>query len=507
MKKLWLIPLGLALLALIAAPMAIRWLTYHQGGRQARTIPRPDLSGVEAAAPARTTYVDDAKPAPAGTILVDDLHDNQFGTADLALLRERLSARGQTLEMADSADNLPEQLRYAKALVVISPHDDWAPAEIERVRELVGHGGRLLLVADATHYNEITDDWGYLIGLDHDAPHLNSLAVQFGISFQPDYLYNMVDNENNYRNVRLSDMADDPLTEGVAQLVFFGTRSLTSTGIPLVSAGADTVSNADDRVVKPVTVALGADGPVLALGDASFLTEPYNGIADNDRFASNIADWLSAAERHYAMEDLPYFFGEKVDLVYASDPLLDSDLLPGGGDLQALLGKAGKSLSIEAEENRAHDTILLGLYTEAGEAEPYLEKMGVALMLPPKEPAVDPMSDYYTATLTATEELTSRVEIESLGSMVIDGTALILLRSQGERRVLVVLSDTVSGLEAAIGLLVSRDLKDCVLHEDAAGAPSGLALCPTGELEEGEGTGGWPKPKEPEEEEGEEPWG
>ena len=496
MKKLWIALLALLLLALVGAPWALRYLTYHQGGRQSRTIARPDLSAVEVAAPALTAYEDKAEPAPAGAILVDALHDNMYESTDLSLLQERLAARGQRLQAISAEEDLSRMLRYAKALVVISPLADWSVGEAELVGQFVDRGGRLLLVADATHYSALTDEWGYLIGLDHDAPHLNSLAAQFDVFFQPDYLYNMEENANNYRNIKLSDLAEDALTKGVEELVFFGTRSIQSEAPGLVVSSRGTLSNADDRAEQPAAAVLAAEGKVLALGDSSFLTEPFNGVAGNDRFVSNIADFLSQAARSYALDEFPYFFGESVNLVYTSDPLLDSDLLPGGGDLQALFSGAGKALSVQEDEDASSDTLFLGLYDEAAEVEEYLAGAQVTLYLQPEEGTdIEPWLDF-TSTLTATAEITPRIEIESVGPMVMEGTALILRAADGERHIVVILSDTVQGLQAAVERLIDGDLEGCVLLE----GENELALCSTGELEEGEGTGGWPEPNEEEEE-------
>ena len=496
MKKLWIALLALLLLTLIVAPWALRYFTYHQGGRQARTIARPDLSAVEVAAPALTGYQDKAAQAPAGAILVDALHDNLYDSTDLSLLQERLAARGQRLQAILAEEDLSSMLRYAKALVVISPLADWSTGEVELAGQFVDRGGRLLLVADATHYSALTDEWGYLIGLDHDAPHLNSLAARFGVFFQPDYLYNMEENANNYRNIKLSNLAEDALTKGIEELVFFGSRSIQSESPGLVVSSAGTRSNADDRAEHPAAAVLATEGRVLALGDSSFLTEPFNGVAGNDRFVSNIADFLSQAERSYALDEFPYFFGESVDLVYTSDPLLDSDLLPGGGDLQALFSGAGKALSVQEYEDTSSDTLFLGLYEEAAEVERYLAAAQVTLYLQPEdETSIEPWLDY-TSTLTATEEITPRIEIESVGPMVTEGTALILRAAHGDRHIVIVLSDTVLGLQAAIERLLDGDLEGCVLLK----GEDELALCSTGELEEGDGAGGWPRPNEEEKE-------
>jgi hypothetical protein len=71
----------------------------------------------------------------------------------------------------------------------------------------------------------------------------------------------------------------------------------------------------------------------------------------------------------------------------------------------------------------------------------------------------------------------------------------LLLQSLGERQVLVVLADTDAGLEDTTTLLVDGNLADCVLHEPKSETPSVVALCPTGEVQLGDGDGGWAEPE------------
>jgi hypothetical protein len=141
------------------------------------------------------------------------------------------------------------------------------------------------------------------------------------------------------------------------------------------------------------------------------------------------------------------------------------------------------------------------LYDQTGDVDGFLTEAPVTIYLPPEEEVeIETWLDY-TSTLTATEEITPRIEIASVGPMVLDGTALILRMNErelpgGERHIVIVLSDTVLGLQAAVERLLDGDLEGCILLE----GEDELALCSTGELEEGEGTGGWPKPDEEEEE-------
>ncbi len=223
-------------------------------------------------------------------------------------------------------------------------------------------------------------------------------------------------------------------------------------------------------------------------------------------------------------------------LVYAGDPLLDSDFLTSGGDLQDLFEQTDRALTLRQEEDEAQDTLLLGLDQEAEEAEPYLAAAQVTLHFTPtqrveeEEPAEKPAptpspSPAATETLTGTPSLTptlaitetpevepeaditltveispahkNRIEIESVGDMVLTGTSLLLLSSDGERDVLVVLANTEAGLADAVERLATGNLDDCLLRETTTPTPTVLALCPTGEVTEGEGAGGWQEPEPP----------
>jgi len=75
--------------------------------------------------------------------------------------------------------------------------------------------------------------------------------------------------------------------------------------------------------------------------------------------------------------------------------------------------------------------------------------------------------------------------------MIVTGTALLTLQTQGERHVLIALAHTQTGLENAVERLTQNDLQDCLLQETKTSHPTVLVLCPTGEVDPGEGGGGW----------------
>jgi hypothetical protein len=519
---------------LLALPLAVRWLYFFEGHYQPGKVNRPDLAAVAASTPEIEPFADRFAALPPGTTLVDQAHDNRFHMSELNILQARLSARGQQLEPVVATADLPDQLRYAKALVVISPGKDWTPVEIEQVRQFVDKGGRLLLITDPTRFTVETDDLGSFT-LDYDTPHVNELAARFDLLFQSDYLYNTVDNEGNFRNIKLTEFGDSNLVEGLSEVVFYATHSIISQEPALIAAGGQTRSSNSQRGDALAVAVLAADGRVLALGDMTFLTEPYNAAYDNDRLIANIADFLGTGQRQYKLTDFPFFFGDRVDLVFAGNPLLDGDLLASGSNLQALFADIGRELTIRATEDEARDTLFVGLYQEAEDVEPYLAAGQVTVLITPTEssdveattgPTSRPAassSPPITGPLTTTPQITpgleititpalraesevtttaeisptaqSRIVAESMGEMVLTGTSLLLLATSGERHVLVVLADTEAGLDNAVERLTTADLEGCLLQETQSPTRTALALCPTAEVAAGDGAGGWREPE------------
>jgi hypothetical protein len=499
---------------LLIAPLAVRWLYYYEGRYVPSEAARPDLTQIDEPLPETQPFSEVKAGEEAGTVLVDLAHDNHVQMAELNVLQARLAARGLRLQPVYDFDDLSTQLRHAQALAIISPGSDWTPDEIQMVENFVDKGGRLLLVTDPSRYGILYDEWGYYIGVDADVAHVNDLASRFGLLFQDDYLYNTAENEGNFRNIILTDLADEQVTDGLERIVFFAAHSISSDEPALIKTGGETRSSTSERSEELTVAMLAADGAVLALGDLTFMTEPNNAVSDNDRFIANIADFFSSAQRQYELADFPHFFGDEVDLVYAGAPLLDNDLVQAGSALQAQLAESGKTLTIREQENESSDTLFLGLYEQSEEIEPYLAAAEVTLIFTPTatldDEDTDTLSDEsltsgstITATVQPTTTETLEEEAESLhngknrivvgpvGEMSPATTSLLMLQSEGSREVMVVLADSETGLNNALERLAANDLEGCLLHTIETTVTSLLALCPSGELaEEGEG-GGW----------------
>ncbi len=403
---------------------------------------------------------------------------------ELSVLAGRLAARGHQLVEWTGGD-LQAALPEASSLVVAAPMQLYDDDEIEAVETFVSRGGRLLMIGDPTRFQYLVDDWGWVTGVDSDARYLNSLGARFGIAFVDDYLYNVGDNEGSFRNLRISKWGESDLAQGLETVVFFAAHSL-SVGDSLALAWADdnTWSSATDRAGGLVVAAQSADGLVVALGDLTFMAEPYHTVRDNGRFIAQLADFLTGAERRYDLADFPLLFGDKTAFVFTNRPEIGPGHLQLVDDLQEAFDASDRTLVLVDQPDTRTDTIYAGIYSQAGPVTDTLAEHGVTLVFTPTQA----LEDAETAAPVGDDEPTEaptgdqdrseqqaegRVLVDGLGSYDMSGIGLLALESDGEQVVLVVLAASQEGLANLLGRLPDRDLGDCVLAES-------LILCPSG---------------------------
>ncbi len=481
-------------LLLLAAPTAVRYLQYHDLSAEERVLPsKYDPGLIEPVdIPESSGYVDEPEIMD-GLVLLDKAHDNNFTLEDIAYLDGRLAARGVELLPFDGGD-LSLSLRTVNAYIVITPLSEFTAEEILAVSGFVDRGGRLLLVGDPTRFNLVFDEED-IFGLDPtflaDPIPLNSLANEFDISFNGDYLYNTKENEGNFRNIilRQGGFAENGLVAGVDKLAFYSTHSLQvgSTGEALITADDDTWSSTTDRPGGLVLAAVSQGGQVLALGDIHFMTQPYFTVYDNGRFIAQIADFLAQSTgRRLVLSDFPYFFHNPVNLVYTGGPELGPDAFDEIIALQNAFSRVDRDLSLAAEPQDDADVLYLGLYNQADEVAKLLEGADITFLIdPPIEaeseiPAEDLPEDDQAAAVE--EETAVRLIQSTLGDIQMSGTALILLdESEDQRRVIILaasnegLGNTVNRLLNLIPLNADYALSDCLIQANLALCPSNVA--------------------------------
>lgn len=248
-----------------------------------------------------------------GTVLIDLAHGNAFEIEELNVLALRLISRGLTLEFLKEGDKLEEELlgeelggegegeveeeeeeevegeekpSAADAFVVVCPQTEFSKDERETIGKFVSNGGKLLLIADPTRRGKI-----------------NSLSLGFGLIFEPDYLYDMKEYETNYRNIFVSEFKDNEITRELEKVALYTAGSISSDNYSIAFVSLDTFSSLIETRKKLSPVALADESKVLAIHDLTFITEPHNGMLDNNQLISNIADWLSSPAEEGQLEE------------------------------------------------------------------------------------------------------------------------------------------------------------------------------------------------------------
>lgn len=500
-------------LLLLAAPTAVRYLQYYDLSAEERVLPPPyDPAEIKAVpTPEGAAFVDEPEMM-AGLVLLDRAHENNFTLEDIAYLDGRLAARGVEMLPFDGGD-LSSALRTVNAYLVITPLADFSPEEILAVSRFVDRGGRLLLIGDPTRFNLIFDEEDFFAlnpTLQADQIPLNSLANEFDIAFNGDYLYNTAENEGNFRNIILhrEGFAEDGLVEDVDKLAFYSTHSLQvgPTGEALITADDNTWSSTTDRPGGLVLAATSREGQVLALGDIHFFTQPYFTVFDNGRFIAQIADFLAQSTgRRLVLADFPFFFHSPINLIYTGGPELGPDAFDEIIALQDAFRRVDRDLSLAATPQEGADVLVLGLYNQAGEVEKLLESYDITFLIEPPIDEPEPEDDLFDVGNGEedAEETAVRLIQSNLGDIQMAGTALILLdESNGQRQVIILaasntgLANTVNRLLNLIPLNADYALSDCLIQDN-------LALCPSNVLDETveyelDTSGAPPQPAEPE---------
>ena len=287
----------------------------YSGFYQAPPSEMPSYEHLIAPAVPSTEFSDNISQKGEGTILLDLAHDNALDVEELNVLTSRLISRGLTIKLLTVDDDLEkellgekddrdeeeegdqekedqeeeeleEKLPPADAFIVVCPQAEFFTEEIKTVDEFVNNGGKLLLIADPTRSSQI-----------------NSLSLKFGLIFQPDYLYNMRENDANYRNIFVSDFKENPILKHLEKIALYTAGSITSDNCSIALVDENTFSSLIETRKELSPVALANEAKVLAIHDLTFMTEPYNGILDNNRLVSNIADWLATPAEEAEVEE------------------------------------------------------------------------------------------------------------------------------------------------------------------------------------------------------------
>ncbi|MCL0058062.1 hypothetical protein M1N05_03255 [Dehalococcoidales bacterium] len=104
----------------------------------------------------------------------------------------------------------------------------------------------------------------------------------------------MKENEINYRNIFVSDFKENEITKNLEKIALYTVASISSAeGCGIAFVDENTFSSLIETRERLSPIALVQEAKVLAIYDLTFITEPHNGILDNNQLIANIADWLA----------------------------------------------------------------------------------------------------------------------------------------------------------------------------------------------------------------------
>lgn len=227
-------------------------------------------------------------PGERGVVLIDDAHGNQFDPGEISSLKRALIAYGHEVRTVSSEANFEEKLAEADGLVVADPGQTYDDSEIEAVQNFTTDGNGSVLLLGEPNRMELHD-----FGIRRVVSEINSLAEPLGVTFSADHLYDMENSDGNHRNVMLRP-SNHQLVLGIDQTVGYVAAEVTAAeGEPLLTT-APTAQRAAGESTGAVDVAV-KDGPVVAVGDTSFLREDRFNVADNEEFIMRLARFLGGA--------------------------------------------------------------------------------------------------------------------------------------------------------------------------------------------------------------------
>lgn len=341
---------------------AARGLWYYHGAYVGPTVPEPDPQTV----PSLATPYDNVSLAygPGSVAVFDTSHDNSYDQQEMGLLAGRLASAGAQVEFGG---DIVAKSHEATVLIIPIPSTTFSRDEIVAIKQFTAKGGRLILIGDPTRVRDVGG--------------LNSIASEYGVLYQQDYIYNLKTNDGNFRNVIFSHFAkDNPLTDGLSNVVFQTAHSLrTSPDAGLVMGDDTTFISSSEKPGGVVAVALAGDGNALFLSDMNFLTPPYDSFDDNDHFIDNIVGFAVTGTRTFAVDDFPYYFGATTDVVYQDATLLE-DGFKDFDSLRDKMNSAEKTVAVVDKVDKTRPTIYVATYDNIDESiTSALDKDGISL--------------------------------------------------------------------------------------------------------------------------------
>lgn len=212
-----------------------------------------------------------------GTVLIDLSHRNDLWPSEIGTLLSELVKQGLRVRfISDSNEFMTSLRKAAKALIIVNPNSFYNVNEVKLIIDFTKKGGKLILIYDPSRTYAI---------------YVNSIAMDFGIYFVDGFLYNLEDHYKIYRNVIVTEFNNsEPLAKNLTKLVLFTATHVVSNGTAIAFTSNTTVLSTSESsgVYNPIVLVKN----VVAIGDLTFLSDPYCYLADNKIFVKRLVEFI-----------------------------------------------------------------------------------------------------------------------------------------------------------------------------------------------------------------------
>jgi hypothetical protein len=296
-------PLGkrLAVAAIVAAVIVLvggiaPTLSPAGGGIQAG----PDHPEYDAERIAPERLESQGEPSPdgsVGTVLFDRSHGNRFDQEDITSLIRAIDDAGGEVRYTGITTGFQAQLAEADVLVVIDPGQSYDDDDIEAIESFVDDGGRLLVLGEPNRKE--VEQSGLFVQLVTVRSELKTLGSSFGITFGNEYLYDMENNDGNFKNPVAAPPSgtDADAVADVDEVAMYTAASVHVNRGTVLLRTAGTAERGSDTTTRGFPVAVQTrNGDVMAVGDTTFMETQYDSVADNDVFIERIVEFMTGAD-------------------------------------------------------------------------------------------------------------------------------------------------------------------------------------------------------------------
>lgn len=512
----------------LLVPILARMLWFYQGIYQpAGVIATPEYASFElpkavlSTPGPETEKINLEKPNTGdGVVLVDIAHDNLFTATELQPLFDSIAKAGGVIIFGDSEKNLAKVLKSVDAYLVIAPSSPYLAGETAAITRFMERGGKLLVIADPTRD---MSQYGYLSGETaatlQSVSIVNTLLEPFGITFVEDYLYDQAENEANFRNIILSELdKKDPLTNNLKKVVFYGAHSLKTNQKILIRAQKTTYSSLTDAGGEFAVAASANNGRVVALGDFTFITNPYYQTWDNRQLVANLAYFLANEKRIKTIIDFPYLFNPDVAVLAEKDKTINQEMVGILNLLQSSFEAINTNLTITENPIAGQDLLIFAKYDQYPDLEKYLAPFHLkfeniepandesssegssgdqdpqnSATAPSPTPTVPPLRKEETPPLPGETSATPIVEpplenlysllengsggeeqnkgtvtVPGFGKLSTDGIGVVLYKHAPKGNTLILLANSKEGLLDLAGFFITGEFSNCTLQNNIA---------------------------------------